>query len=325
METVTEHINYLKEKTKHIKGLKINYHEKFVSQIEAVLTRGDSSLCDYICALYKKGCYLDAWGEYFDKNVWRETAKELGFTLAEKAKKEYGLEETLPWDFINVGLDKTWLVNEYKQAFEQGCEFNLQKTCEQGCVNCGVCKNLKTHKVLAEAFKASDEAQKVLTAEKIDPTRAHPNPDIPVYKYRLKITKKGVLKYFSHLDWQNTFHKVLSRSGLRVNYSLGFNPTMKVSMGIALPLFAESEGELVDIELLDKYSKEELTEIINRYLPQGAKVIDIKEVERYCDPVEIVAQWAEYKITPYQRVAGRISFVPFCTLIIAISLLPLYN
>ncbi len=304
LETVTEHINYLKEKTKHIKGLKINYHEKFVSQIEAVLTRGDSSLCDYICALYKKGCYLDAWGEYFDKNVWRETAKELGFTLAEKAKKEYGLEETLPWDFINVGLDKTWLVNEYKQAFEQGCEFNLQKTCEQGCVNCGVCKNLKTHKVLAEAFKASDEAQKVLTAEKIDPTRAHPNPDIPVYKYRLKITKKGVLKYFSHLDWQNTFHKVLSRSGLRVNYSLGFNPTMKVSMGIALPLFAESEGELVDIELLDKYSKEELTEIINRYLPQGAKVIDIKEVERYCDPVEIVAQWAEYKITPYQRVAG---------------------
>ena len=88
------------------------------------------------------------------------------------------MEETLPWDFINVGLDKTWLVNEYKQAFEQGCEFNLQKTCEQGCVNCGVCKNLKTHKVLAEAFKASDEAQKVLTAEKIDPTRAHPNPDI---------------------------------------------------------------------------------------------------------------------------------------------------
>jgi radical SAM superfamily enzyme YgiQ (UPF0313 family) len=106
LKTVTEHINYLKEKTKHIKALKINYHESFVSQLEAVLTRGDKSLCDYIYALYKKGCYLDAWGEYFDKNIWNETAEELGFTLKEKAEKEYSLTEKLPWDFIEVGLDK---------------------------------------------------------------------------------------------------------------------------------------------------------------------------------------------------------------------------
>ena len=64
LEEVTEHIHYLKEKTDKIKGVKINYHEKFVSQIEAVLTRGDASLCKYIEELYKKGCYLDAWGEY---------------------------------------------------------------------------------------------------------------------------------------------------------------------------------------------------------------------------------------------------------------------
>ena len=301
LDKVTEHINYLKEKTKHIKGLKINYHEKFISQIEAVLTRGDRSLCDYIYALYKKGCYLDAWGEYFDKNVWKETAEELGFTLEEKAQKTFDLEETLPWDFIDTGLDKEWLQNEYRHAYTQGCEFNLQKTCEQGCVNCGVCKNLKTHKVLAKLYTASDIAQKTVNTEKVDPTRAHPDPNIPVYRYRLKITKKGVLRYFSHLDWQNTFHKVLARSGLRMAYSLGFNPMMKVSMGIALPLFAESEGELVDIEILDKYTKDELIAIINKNLPQGARVIDVKKVERYCDPVEIVAQWAEYKITPYVK------------------------
>ena len=301
LDIVTEHIRYLKEKTKHIKGLKINYHEQVVSQIEAMLTRGDKSLCDYIYALYKKGCYLDAWGEYFDKQVWRETAEELGFTIKEKANKEYDLEEVLPWDFINVGLDKEWLQKEYELAMMQGCEFNLQPTCEHNCVNCGVCKNLKTHKVLAKPYTAHVKTQEVLPAEKADPTRAHPDPNVPVYRYRLKITKKGLLRYFSHLDWQNTFHKVISRTGLRVNYTLGFNPTMKVSMGIALPLFAESEGELVDIELLDKYTKEELTNIIQPKLPEGAKIIDIKEVERYCTPVEIEAQWAEYKITPYQK------------------------
>ena len=299
LDEVTAHIMYLKEKTKHIKGLKINYHEKFVSQIEAVLTRGDANLCKYIEALYKKGCYLDAWGEHFDKNVWRETAEECGLSLEELAQKQYALEETLPWDFINVGLDKSWLQNEYQEAQKQGCEFNLQSTCEQKCVNCGVCKNLNTKKVLAKLYKASTEAQKVLNIEPIDVTRVHPDKDIPVYRYRLKITKKGLLKYFSHLDWQNTFHKVLARTGLRMAYTLGFNPTMKVSMGIALPLFAESEGELVDIEILDNLTPEEIMSIINPKLPDGAKVIDVKEVERYATAVDICAHWAEYKITPY--------------------------
>lgn len=301
LDEVTAHIHYLKEKTKHIKGLKINYHEKFISQIEAVLTRGDSSLCKYIEALYKKGCYLDAWGEYFDKNVWKETAEECGFSLDELAKREFLLDETLPWDFINVGLKKEWLQGEYKEAFAQGCECNLQPTCEQRCVNCGVCPTLKTKKVLAKPYTASEEAQKVLDVEPIDPTRVHPDKDIPVYRYRLKITKKGLLRYFSHLDWQNTFHKVLARTGLRMAYTLGFNPTMKVSMGIALPLFAQSEGELVDIEILDHLTEQNVMDIINPKLPQGAEVIEVKEVERFTTAVDICAQWAEYKIEPYLK------------------------
>ena len=301
LDEVTAHINYLKEKTKHIKGLKINYHEKFVSQIEAVITRGDRSLCKYIEALYKKGCYLDGWGEYFDKNIWARTAEECGFSLKELATKEFALDEVLPWDFINTGIKKEWLQNEYKQAFAQGCEFNLQPTCENKCVQCGVCSSLKTHKVLAKPYTASEEAQKIVYLEHPDPTRAHPDPNVPVYRYRLKITKKGLLKYFSHLDWQNTFHKVLARSGLNIVYTLGFNPTMKVSMGIALPLFAESEGELVDIEIYEHLSEKELINILNPKLPQGAKIISAKEVERYCDAVNVIAHWAEYKITPYLK------------------------
>lgn len=317
LDEVTEHINYLKEKTKHIKGLKINYHEKYVSLIEAVLTRGDKSLCDYIYKLYKKGCYLDAWGEYFSKDVWLETAEECGFTLEERAQREYSTDEDLPWDFINVGLSKEWLKNEYKEAFIQGCEFNLQPTCEHKCVNCGVCSSLKTKKVLAKPYKASEQAQKTTEIEHIDPTRVNRDPNIPIYKYRLKITKKGLLKYFSHLDWQNTFHKVLARTGLNIVYSLGFNPTMKVSMGIALPLFAESEGEFVDIEIYDNISEQDLIDIINSKLPDGAIVTNAKLIDRSTPAVDIIAHWAEYKIKPYYKSSenrcdsdGEYNFIP---------------
>jgi len=311
LDEVTSHIMYLKEKTKHIKGLKINYHEKFVSQIEAVLTRGDASLCKYIEALYKKGCYLDTWGEQFDKNVWRETAEECNLSLEELAQKQYELKDPLAWDFINVGLDKSWLQEEYCNAFKQSNEFNLQKTCEQGCVNCGVCKNLNTKKVLSKPYTASKEAQEILNIEPIDVTRVHPDANIPVYRYRLKITKKGLLRYFSHLDWQNTFHKVLARTGLRLAYTLGFNPTMKVSMGIALPLFAESEGELVDIEILDNLTPQEIMNSINPKLPDGARVIEAKEIERYATAVDILAQWAEYKIIPYIKSEDNEDFEKF--------------
>ena len=251
LDEVTEHIKYLKSKTDKIKGVKINYHEKYVSQIEAVVTRGDEKLCDYIEALYKKGCYLDAWGEYFDKNVWFETALECGFSLEDYAKKSFKLDEELPWNFINIGVDKDWFKAEYKKAFDQPKELNLQPTCEKKCVQCGVCPNLKTRKVMAKPYKASDVAQKLNFEPVHDPGKCTVANNRVLYRYRIKVTKKGILRYFSHLDWQNTFYKAVSRTDLNVAFSMGFNPMMKISMGVALPLFIESDCELVDIELLE--------------------------------------------------------------------------
>lgn len=292
LEEVNEHIRYLKEKTAHIKGLKINYHEDTVSQIEAVLTRGDISLCKYIEALYKKGCYLDAWGEYFNKDIWHETAEELGINLAELAQKQYSTEEVLPWDFINIGVDKDWFIKEFNDA-------NAKPTCEKGCVNCGVCKNLKTRKILAKPFKASEKAQN-LKIEIKDPKTCQ-GYDREIYKYRIKLTKTGILKYFSHLDWQNTFFKALARTDLDVVYSLGYNPSMKVSMGIALPLFAESECELVDIELFNNLTEQELKLKLEKVLPEQSKIISIVKIEKNAPAIDMTAQWAEYKIDIFNK------------------------
>ena len=299
LKEVSEHIRYLKDKTKHIKGLKINYHEDVISQIEAVLTRGDKSLCKYIEALYKKGCYLDAWGEYFKEEIWHETAKELGIDLSELAKHQYSTDEELPWDFIDTGLDKGWLVNEYNEALSSAnCE-NIIPTCEKQCVNCGVCKNLKTRKVIAKPFKASEKAQNIKTEIKNPSTTNGYDRDI--FIYRIKLTKTGILKYFSHLDWQNTFFKALARTDLEVVFSLGYNPSMKVSMGIALPLFAESDCELADIELFDDLSENELKLKLEKVLPEQSQIISIVKIPKNSPAIDITAQWAEYKIDIFNK------------------------
>ena len=295
LDKVTEHINYLKEQISHIKGVKINYHDKFVSRIEAALTRGDRSLCKYIEALYKKGCYLDAWGEYFNKNIWHETASECGISLEELAEKTFDTESPLPWDFINIGVDKEWFKSEYQTALSIKEQTNhIVPTCEKSCVNCGVCKNLQTHKILAKPYKASEKAQQISFAP-IDPhTQKTDNREL--FRYRIKLTKTGILRYFSHLDWQNTFLKALSRSGINIAFSQGFNPTMKVSMGVALPLFAQSVCELVDIETLENYSTKDVQLKLEKVLPQGSEILSIVKIDKSAKSIDTTVQWAEYEI-----------------------------
>lgn len=293
LDEITERIHYLKDKTKHIKGLKINYHTQSISQIEAVLTRGDENICDYVEKLWQKGCYLDAWGEYFDKNVWRDTAQEMGISLEELAQKEYLLEETLPWDFIDVGVEKDWLIKEYKDALKS----KTKPSCETGCVNCGVCKNFKTKKVMDSQYQTQrDKEAKKHSILNSSNNYASLPPVIFASKYRIKLTKTGILRYFSHLDWQNTFLKALGRSGLNIVFSQGFNPTMKVSMGVALPLFIESECELVDIEIYDDISIDDLQLKLEKVVPQGCKILSIVKLDKSAKAIDNTVQWAEYQI-----------------------------
>lgn len=297
LDEVTEHIHYLMEQVKHIKGVKVNYHEKFVSQLEAVLTRGNEDLCKYIEALYKNGCYLDAWGEYFNRNIWYKTAEDLDINLSQLAQTEYSLEKPLPWNFVDVGINKDWFISEYKKAYSVSADSeHIVPTCQHNCVGCGVCQNLKTEKVLAKPFKASDIAQNVIKTEGIDPS-VQPRNLKETFRYRIKLTKTGTLRYFSHLDWQNTFFKAVSRTQLKVGYSHGFNPTMKISMGVALPLFCESVTELIDIELTDKYSTKLIKSELEKVLPKGADIVYVKQIEKSDSAIDRIVCWAEYKIS----------------------------
>ncbi len=285
IDKILEHIHYLKDCLKPIKGVKINYHEPFISQIEAILTRGDENLGKYIEALYKNGCYLDAWGEYFNQDIWKNTAADLGINLEELSTKQYSLDEELPWDFVNTGLDKSWLIDDYKKAFDETLTSDFTPTCEQHCVNCGVCKNLKVKKVYDEKY----------TAKEIKTEQKEINKDT-VYRYRLKVTKKGNLRYFSHLDFQNLFIKSMSRTNFDMAFTCGFNPTMKLSMGVALPLFVESDCELIDFECYNDLAEDEIKSELSKYLPQGCEIKEAYRIEKSANSIDTTVSWAEYEI-----------------------------
>lgn len=290
LETITEKISYIREKSKSLKGVRIKIHEKFISEIEAVLTRGDSSLCKYIEQLFNNGCYLDTWDENFDKEKWYSIAENCGISLSELSQKTFALDENLPWDFINVGIKKSWLITEYKKALQTKSSI----PCENKCSNCGICSEYKVSKQLDKPY--TPILTNILRTEKPF-----------VQKYRAKITKLGYLKFLSHLDWQNTLVKGLFRSQLPVVFTEGFNPIPKISLGSALPIFIESNTEFIDFELykdikFDLFKKNTLEQlndiknILNKSLDPMGQIINICEIDKTTKSLDITTQWARYEI-----------------------------
>lgn len=279
LETITEKIAYIREKSKSLKGVRIKIHEKYISEIEAVLTRGDASLCVYIEELYKQGCYLDAWDENFDRHKWYDIAKECGISVSELSQKTFSLEEKLPWDFINVGIKKEWFVKEYEKALQS----TSSMPCESKCSNCGICSEYKVSKVLDRSYEPQMQGKSDISKEEVT-------------KYRAKVTKKGYLKFLSHLDWQNTLVKGLFRSQLPVVFTEGFNPIPKISLGAALPIFIESETEFIDFELYGQHNTEEIKDILNKSFDPMARIINICEIDKSVKSLDITTQWARYEI-----------------------------
>ena len=144
LKEIERKISLLLSKKPEIKNAKLNFHTPKVSQLEAFLTRGSEKLCDFIYELYKNGSYLDSWEENIDFEMYHKAAEKFNLDIEELATKTYDTDKTAHWEIIDCGVNKSWLINEYKKA-------QLATTtipCETKCSNCGVCPNFKVHKVL---------------------------------------------------------------------------------------------------------------------------------------------------------------------------------
>ncbi len=114
------------------KSIKYNWHEADVSVLEGVLARGDRKIGKVIQKVYEKGCIFDAWGERFQNNVWLETFEECGLSVEFYTTRERSEDEIFPWDFIDCGVTKEFLLREWHNAKNACVTPNCRKQC-QGC------------------------------------------------------------------------------------------------------------------------------------------------------------------------------------------------
>lgn len=110
------------------------YHTPEVSELEAVLARGDRKLAPALVSIMEKGSYLDAWEDQLKIEAYQEAFEENGIDVAFYAHRERAFEEILPWDFVDVGVSKDYLWKEREKAYGE----KVTRDCREGCTLCGV-------------------------------------------------------------------------------------------------------------------------------------------------------------------------------------------
>ena len=118
------------------KSLKYHWHDAEVTVLEGVLARGDRRVGRVIREAYRLGCLYDSWGDLFDNDKWMQAFEDTGVDIGFYNLRERSLDETFPWDFIDIGVTKQFLKKEWERAV------NAQVTpnCRMQCSGCGVAK-----------------------------------------------------------------------------------------------------------------------------------------------------------------------------------------
>ncbi len=133
--TPQEYLRRCKLLKEHLysKSIEYDYHSTELSRLEAVFARGDRRLGAVIEEAVKNGARLDGWDEYFRYDIWCDAFEKCGIPVDFYTVRGYGEEEILPWDMIDVGVSKKFLLRERHRAYAA----QVTPDCRHGCAGCG--------------------------------------------------------------------------------------------------------------------------------------------------------------------------------------------
>ena len=296
LEEMKEKLHFLKDE---IKGNRIRFkwQDPHLSFLEGIFSTGDRDLSQVLVKAHRLGCRFDGWSDQFSFARWKEAFEKAGVEMDLYTRKK-GFKETFPWSFVETGIDSTFLWEE----FQKGLKEEVSAPCSGGdCHRCGIC-NGKTVRVreshLNETLRSPAEAcgQSHPLKNASLPSRRQGAASSPLSreigrserreirkkgikkKIRLRFTKKGDVRFISHLELAHLFYRASKRAGLPLCHSEGFHPMPRIIFATALPVGVESLMEIVDMELEGRITPLEVMERLNLMLPRGIEIIETEEV-----------------------------------------------
>lgn len=129
----------LQKKQQHLlhsvksRKISVSYHDSRTSFLEAVFAKGDRRLGAVLLEAFRRGCYFDSWEEHFRFDTWMQVFRDMGVGPAFYANRALGFDETLPWDHLDYGVTKQYLIREYEKAMQA----RTTQPCNRACAGCG--------------------------------------------------------------------------------------------------------------------------------------------------------------------------------------------
>ncbi len=269
-------LNYLRDGLKKVR-VNLKWHKPHMSYLESVFSRGNRRLGKAIESAWRSGCRFDSWTEKLDIGKWADAFDACGIVPDWYSSRHIPVDEVLPWEHLHTGIDKEFLLKEYRRA-ESGrtipdCKYGL-------CPNCGLCdmeavRGEKRVGIRPIAYR-QDEISDLQTGFQ-RPEISRNRADVRV-KVRIKYVKTGDLRMLSQLEIMTAFERAFRRASVPILFSEGFHPHPKISFGPALPVGVESVCEYMDVELPLQESPYEIKERTNKHLPADLNIIHVKEI-----------------------------------------------
>ncbi len=137
-EQIQAKIDLLKRELRG-RGLKLNWNDPRETIFEAWLSRGDRRMGEVIYQAWKRGAKFDAWREHFDFQAWMDAFQEVGLDPDFYTHRQRATDEAFPWDHINAGVSKKFLLQDY----EWSQEGRTRPDCREKCYACGILRTFK--------------------------------------------------------------------------------------------------------------------------------------------------------------------------------------
>jgi len=115
-------------------------------------------------------------------------------------------------------------------------------------------------------------------------------------RLRVRFCRGEEIKFISHLDIMRLWQRVLSRAGISVAYSEGYNPHPRISLAAPLPLGVTSEAELMDVSCSKWVSPHWFASAVNQQLPPGIKVMNVYLIALTLPSLQSRVRFADYRV-----------------------------
>ena len=280
IDEIREKQDFFKKNIRH-KNLKLKWHDKEMSFLEGLMARGDKKMSDLVAKAFYSGCRFDGWSDQFQFDIWKQAIDDLGINVNDYLG-ERDTKDALPWDNIDCGITKEFLVEEYEKSLNA----ELTEDCRSaGCYQCGVCSG-------DIRIIEAGEPHHIPSGKRV------PSPlKAKITRLRIRFSRQGKAGMLSHLEMSSSIVRAINISGFLFAFSEGFHPHPKISFPYALPVGVESMCEYADIQLQEyNDSLEDFTARVNSCLPSGIEILSAEMILPHTISLSNLIEGFDYEI-----------------------------